>query len=219
VNEKSSSEERPLVGALTEEVSSGLKQSAKGLWYRLQESVIPDIRYLSEEEKQLEIRMAPYRRRVPLSLAIAFGVLGGMLLFPALLSLRLSWSFTVRLLLWGGEIFALWGLFAQLENLLLYEQWRFILTNKRIILVTPTPDRRGLADTIYLRQGQIKVIDTNWSAHPFWGLFQAMQGSRDVMLSMSGYEFKEEGAQVKGGLRFPDVRPEDIRRLEELIFG
>jgi hypothetical protein len=40
-----------------------------------------------------------------------------------------------------------------------------------------------------------------------------------VMLSMGGYEFKEEGAKVKSGLRFPDIMPEDIIKLEEQIFG
>jgi len=39
------------------------------------------------------------------------------------------------------------------------------------------------------------------------------------MLSMSGYEFQEQGAKVKGGLRFPDVTPDNIQRLEALIFG
>jgi len=106
-----------------------------------------------------------------------------------------------------------------LQTLLLYEQWQFILTDKRIILITPDPSRRGFADAIYLKQGKIQVLDTNWSSSPFWGIFQAVKGSRDVMLSMSGYEFQETGAKVKGGLRFPDVTPDNIRRLEALIFG
>jgi len=46
-----------------------------------------------------------------------------------------------------------------------------------------------------------------------------MTGARDVILSLTGYEFKPEGAEVKGGLRFPDVMPEDIVKLEEIIFG
>ncbi|MGC9393971.1 MAG: hypothetical protein ACP5J4_03870, partial [Anaerolineae bacterium] len=97
--------------------------------------------------------------------------------------------------------------------------WQFIVTDKRIILITPHPQRRGFADVIYLKGGKIQVLDTNFSKSPLWGLFQMIYGTRDVMLSMSGYEFLETGAQVKGGLRFPDVTPEDIRRLEELIFG
>jgi hypothetical protein len=40
-----------------------------------------------------------------------------------------------------------------------------------------------------------------------------------VILSLTGYEFKPEGADVKGGLRFPAVMPEDIAKLEEIIFG
>ncbi len=204
---------------LPERLPRGLKKGATGLWYRLQESVIPDIHYLREEDVQLEIRMAPYRRRVPVYLSLGFVILFSLFLILALLSLYFQWSTPVGFVLWILVLFSLGGVAGQLENLLLYEQWRFILTNKRIILVTPAPDRRGLADAIYLRRGQIQVIDTNWSTQPLWGLYQAMRGSRDVMLSMSGYEFKEEGAEVKGGLRFPDVMPADVRRLEELIFG
>lgn len=63
------------------------------------------------------------------------------------------------------------------------------------------------------------MVDTGWSPHPIWGFFQAMTGARDVILSLAGYEFKPEGAEVKGGLRFPDVMPEDIARLEEIVFG
>lgn len=205
--------------ALEERLPKSLKEGAEGFWHRLQESVIPDIHYLPDEHVQLEIRMAPYRRRAPLNLLIGFAVLLVLLIFLALLSTAFSWASSAGFVLWFSVVLCLAGLAGQLENLLLYEQWRFILTNKRIILVTPAPSRRGLADAIYLRRGQIQVIDTNWSTNPFWGIYQAMRGSRDVMLSMSGYEFKEEGAEVKGGLRFPDVMPADILRLEELIFG
>ena len=116
-------------------------------------------------------------------------------------------------------IVALFFLFTSAQEWLNYNQWHFIVTNKRIILITPHPQRRGFADAIYLKGGKIQALDTNFSKSPLWGLFQMIQGTRDVMLSMSGYEFQETGAQVKGGLRFPDVRPEDIRRLEELIFS
>ena len=190
-----------------------------GAWWRLVDSILPEIHYLEGETKQLEIRMAPYRRRIPLLLLrISIGVLI-LALAVAVAGYLFGWSPYVTYTTLAITLLAVGMIFVQLENLLLYEQWRFILTDKRIILVTPDPNRHGFADAIYLKRGKIQVLDTNWAKHPFWGLFQAIDGSRDVMLSMSGYEFKEQGAQVKGGLRFPDVAPEDILKLEQLIFG
>lgn len=195
-----------------------LQKGIKGAWWRILDSVLPEIHYLEGETPQLEIRMAPYRWNVPLwLLRISIGVL--------IVSLALAvvahyiWSPTAMYTFLAVAMLAVGMIFVQFENLLLYEQWRFILTDKRIILVTPDPERKGFADAIYLKRGKIQVLDTNWAKHPFWGLIQAIDGSRDVMLSMSGYEFKEQGAQVKGGLRFPDVTPEDILKLEQLIFG
>jgi len=105
------------------------------------------------------------------------------------------------------------------DDLLQYYQWQFILTNKRIIIMAPDLRQKGFADVIYLKGGKIQVVDTNWSHSSYWGFFQAMTGARDVNLSMGGYEFKELGAEVKSGLRFPDVTPEDSKLLEEIIFG
>ena len=132
---------------------------------------------------------------------------------------RLSQRETTELLASTAVVLALFLIFQAAQEWLNYNQWQFIVTNKRFILITPHPQRRGFADVIYLKGGKIQVLDTNFSKNPLWGMFQMIQGTRDVMLSMSGYEFQETGAQVKGGLRFPDVKPEDIRRLEELIFG
>ncbi len=195
-----------------------LQKGIKGAWWRILDSILPEIHYLEGETPQLEIRMAPYRWNIPMwILRISIGVL--------ILSLVLAvvahyiWSSTAMYTFLAVAMLAVGMIFIQLENLLLYEQWRFILTDKRIILVTPDPDRKGFADAIYLKRGKIQVLDTNWSKHPFWGLLQAIDGSRDVMLSMSGYEFKEQGAQVKGGLRFPDITPDDVLKLEQLIFG
>ncbi len=195
-----------------------LQKGLRGAWWRLIDSILPEIHYLEGETKQLEIRMAPYRRTIPLwILRISLAVL--ILAIVLAIVARLMWSSTLVYTFLAIAVLAAGISFVQLENLLLYEQWRFILTDKRIILVTPDPERHGFADAIYLKRGKIQVLDTNWAKHPFWGLFQAIDGSRDVMLSMSGYEFKEQGAQVKGGLRFPDVTPDDILKLEELIFG
>ncbi len=204
--------------ATAPQVPRTLQKGIKGAWWRILDSILPEIHYLEGETPQIEIRMAPYRRNIPMwILRISMGVL--------ILSLVLAvvahyiWSPAAMYTFLAVAMLAVGMIFIQLENLLLYEQWRFILTDKRIILVTPDPERKGFADAIYLKRGKIQVLDTNWSKHPFWGLLQAIDGSRDVMLSMSGYEFKEQGARVKGGLRFPDITPDDVLKLEQLIFG
>lgn len=182
------------------------------------ESFLPKPHYLEGEEVQQVIGMANYRARVPKLLGIA----GAILLIPGLLlfgAATLAQEDTIQLVSAIVVVAALFFLFESAQEWLNYNQWQFIVTNKRFILITPHPQRRGFADVIYLKGGKIQVLDTNFSKSPLWGLFQMIQGTRDVMLSMSGYEFQETGAQVKGGLRFPDVSPEDIRRLEELIFG
>jgi len=182
------------------------------------ETFLPQPHYLEGEEIQQVIHMAHYRAEVPKLL----GALGMIVLVPALVVFGvtvLNHSETGELIAAILVILALLLVFEAAQEWLVYNQWQFIVTNKRLILITPHPERRGFADVIYLKGGKIQVLDANFSKSPFWGLFQTILGSRDVMLSMSGYEFKETGAQVKGGLRFPDVRLEDIKRLEELIFG
>ncbi|MBN2393211.1 MAG: hypothetical protein JXR84_20945 [Anaerolineae bacterium] len=182
------------------------------------ESFFPKPHYLEDEVVQQVIRMANYRAEVPRLLGIA----GIIILVPGLILLgaaSLAQADAIQLVSAIMVIVALFFLFIAAQEWLNYNQWHFIVTNKRIILITPHPQRRGFADAIYLKGGKIQVLDTNFSKSPLWGLFQMIQGTRDVMLSMSGYEFLETGAQVKGGLRFPDVKPDDIRRLEELIFS
>lgn len=182
------------------------------------ESFFPKPHYLEGEVIKQVIRMASYRAQIPKMLGIA----GVVLLVPGLIFLALAslgHSDAVQL---GSAMVVITGLFFMFQSAqewLNYNQWQFIITSKRFILITPHPQRRGFADAIYLKGGKIQVLDTNFSKSPLWGLFQVILGTRDVMLSMSGYEFLETGAQVKGGLRFPDVKPEDIYRLEELIFG
>jgi len=213
------SRQQPEQDAATRPIPRTLERGLKGAWWRLVDSILPEIHYLEGETKQLEIRMAPYRWRIPIWILRISIVVLILALAAAAVGYFLRWSTYVVYTTLAIALLAAGMIFVQLDNLLLYEQWRFILTDKRIILVTPDPDRHGFADAIYLKRGKIQVLDTNWARHPFWGLFQAIDGSRDVMLSMSGYEFKEKGAQVKGGLRFPDVTPEDILKLEQLIFG
>ncbi|MEA3308649.1 MAG: hypothetical protein U9Q70_03945 [Chloroflexota bacterium] len=171
-----------------------------------------------DEKIDLEIRMASYRLAIPKTL----GKWSAYLFLPALISLLVSnllSSATWQMVFAGVLMLELAFIFQWGIAWLSYQQWRFLLTNKRIILITPDPDRAGFADVIYLKGGKIQVIDTDFSRNPLWGFFQITRGSRDVRLSMSGYEFKEQGAKVKGGLLFPDVSEENIEKLEQLIFG
>lgn len=182
------------------------------------ESFLPKPHYLDGESVQQVIRMAEYRIKT----SQIMGVVGLFLFIPALVVLLLMWwlgSETGEMISGAMAVVGLLFLAQSLIGWLSYQQWQFIVTDKRYILVTPDPDRQGFADAIYLKRGKIQVLDTNFSHSPLWGVFQILTGSRDVMLSMGGYEFYETGAKVKGGLRFPDVVPEDIRQLETLIFG
>ncbi len=185
----------------------------------LLESILPPIRLLKDEKVQLEIRMAPYRvwaaRRLMVLALILLSL--GLLLVIVVSALRSP--LLAQLLAWLVLALSLTTASWSFKNLVLYEQWRFIVTDKRIIITAPDPRRAWVADAIYLKGGKIQVVDTSWSPHPVWGFFQAMTGARDVILSLAGYEFKPEGAEVKGGLRFPDILPEDIARLEEIVFG
>jgi hypothetical protein len=184
----------------------------------LKESFLPKPRYLTGETVQQVIQMAGYRASVPRWMGIA----GVCIFVPALVIFLLTLiagTETAQSIAGGVSVVGLLLVFEAGRGWLLYNQWKFIVTDKRFILITPDPDRSWFADAIYLKGGKIQVLDTNLSKSPIWGFFQLTRGTRDVMLSMSGYEFKETGAQVKGGLRFPDVLPDDIQRLEELIFG
>jgi hypothetical protein len=104
------------------------------------------------------------------------------------------------------------------EDLLRYKQWRLFVTNRRTILYVPDPRSWLLLDSVRLQAGKIQVIDTNFSPNLWWGIFQSWFGARDLVLSLSGYEFKPNTAEVKGGLVFPDVMMEDIMKLEEVVF-
>lgn len=185
----------------------------------LMESILPPLRLLKDESVQLEIRMAPYRVQAARWLSTVTLILLLVSLPSAIVLYFLHVSSLLQIGAWLLCFFAFAGLIYAVRNILLYHQWRFILTNKRIIIIAPDARRQGFADAVYLKGGKIQVVDTSWSRSPIWGFFQAITGARDVILSLSGYEFKPEGAEVKGGLLFPDVMPGDIARLEELIFG
>ena len=206
------------IGAKYARTKQKLSATFEHVFRPFMDSFLPQPHYLKDEEVELEIRMAYYRKRVPQMLAW----LSALLFLVAILGLAITvvtHSDSLQMMSAALLLLGLLILFESVRGMLFYEQWRFILTNKRLILVTPDPDREGFADAIYLGRKSIKVLDTNFTTNPMWGFFQITRGSRDVMLSPSGYEFREKGAKVKGGLRFPDVMPEDIEKLKELIFG
>ncbi len=182
------------------------------------DSFLPKPHYLEDEVIQQTIGMAGYRLKTP-SMSGAIGTILFVAGIVTYIPMRITDVDAAQMISAGLALLGLFFIAESIWGWLAYHQWQFIVTNKRYILVTPDPDRTGFADAIYLKRGKIQVLDTNFSRSPVWGLFQILTGSRDVMLSMGGYEFYETGAKVKGGLRFPDVLPEDIRRLEELIFG
>lgn len=199
----------------------------------MEENFLPKPTFFEGEEIQQIIHMAPYRARVP----GYFGLLGFMLLFLtvfgfAYVSFNTSGGDAtvlspeqdpaldnIEMLCWLGLVGATFLFFKAVQSALAYQQWQFITTDKRIIITTPDPDREWFADSIYLKNDTIKVLDTNFSKNPIWTPFQIMTGARDVILSTGAYAFMEKGAKVKDGIRFPDVMPQDVKLLEKLVFG
>jgi len=197
----------------------------------LQDSLLPRPNYAPGETIKQVIHLAPYRATIPK----VFAILGALVFFVAVLAVIFlvmtgpvnaqehpnvyQTVSNVQLLMWCAFILALLLFIKSLQAGLAYKQWQFIMTDKRIIITTPDPDHGLFADSIYLKDGTIKVLDTNFSSSAMWIPMQIMTGARDVMLSTGAYEFMETGAKVKGGIRFPDVTPEDIKRLESLVFS
>ncbi len=213
-------EEVPDVDRLNrmDQIYQGVRDMLQKLVGPFINSLLPEPHYLEGENIQQVIRMAPYRLRFPKIVILVSLVLlipsAGTFIGALILMIE-----TVEMIAGGLTVLSGLLLWIGLQEWLDYHQWQFIITDKRIILITPDPQRENFADAIYLKRGKIQVLDTNFSRNAVWGLYQIITGSRDVMLSMAGYEFFEQGAQVKGGLRFPDVVPEDITKLEQLIFG
>lgn len=171
---------------------------------------------LDGEKVLLEIRQAYYRNKVPSTilkfwwLVLAATAAVGLLLFH----LTASWAVAALVILLPLLIFA-WALTEQLH----FHQWRLIITDKRTIIYMPDPDSWWRVD--HVRMGgpkKIAVVDANFSRSAWWGIFQTITGARDLVISISGYAFKANRAEVQGGLTFPDVMPQDIRKLEEIIF-
>lgn len=187
--------------------------------------------YYSEDETVLQtIHMSSYRAFVPKILAVLSVVLlvvaVGLFVAARIMQLNPDRAASLALEISNYELGAvlcllgsLYMVFKTVQTWLAYYQWQFIITNMRIIITTPDPEQNFFADSIYLGNDTIKVLDTNFSKSALWLPFQIGSGARDVMLSSGGYEFMEKGAKVKGGIRFPDVSSEDVRRLEALVFA
>jgi hypothetical protein len=185
----------------------------------LTEDVVPSPQLLRDEEVQIEIRQAWYRQVVPFGILRYWWI---MLLFSLALTVALGY---LASRFGGSPALGLFGLLLPLaafgwatEEKLRYKQWLLLVTNRRTIVYMPAPRSRLLVDNVRLQAGRIQVVDVNFSPSRWWRLFQLMTGARDLVISISGYEFKPDAAEVKGGLVIPDIMPEDVSKLEEIVF-
>lgn len=101
---------------------------------------------------------------------------------------------------------------------IIYNQWRVLKTNKRLIISLPQPKGFPLIDNIELK-GVPAVIDTNWSRNPAWRIFQFFTGARDMYISMVAYRFNEDTARVGDALIIPDVTLHDVLEFKKVVFG
>ncbi len=173
------------------------------------------INLLSDEEKQLEIRLAWYREVVS---KIMLGYFKWLLLFTVLLTIG---TFILTRNTFYTTLPSLIFLFFLLEGIreyIEYHQWRLVKTNKRLIISLPQKNSWPLVDNIEM--GDLpKIIDTNWSNNWFWKIMQFFTGARDIHLSLTAFQFDVNSARVKDALIIPDIMPADIQMLKELVFS
>lgn len=198
---------------------SGWGRSLLRIVHDLTMDVVPTPRLLRDEVIQVEIRQAWYRHVVPYNILRYWWL---TLLASILISVLIGY---VAYYFGGPWVMGLIGvalpagLFVwATEETLRYKQWLLLVTNRRTILYMPTPRSRFLVDNVRLQAGKIQVVDVNFSRSRWWQLWQFLTGARDLVISISGYEFKENSAEVKGGLVMPDVMQDDITKLEEIVF-
>lgn len=198
---------------------SWLYQVVRRLKHDLVLSVIPTLDLLDGEVIKLDIHQAAYRDIVPRRI---FDFWWAILLATVALTLAIGYAAQQAGGSWAFGLFA-WVIplvvFAwAAEEWIHYQQWRLVITNYRTVLYVPTPHSHWLVDDIRLPAGRIQVVDVNFSPSRWWRLFQIATGARDLVISISGYGFKANTAEVRDGLIIPDVASEDIKRLEELVF-
>lgn len=172
------------------------------------------INLLPGEEKQLEIHLAWYREFIS---KIVFGYLTWISLFTVLLTIGIyilsrNTFYTVLPLL-----ILLTLLIEAIREYIEYHQWRLVKTNKRLIISLPQKNSWPLVDNIEM--GDLpKIIDTNWSNNWFWKIMQFFTGARDIHLSLTAFQFDVNTARVKDALIIPDIMPNDVQMLKELVF-
>lgn len=115
-------------------------------------------------------------------------------------------------------VFLLSMVFGSARQYIVYNQWRVLKTNKRLIISLPQPKGFPLIDNIELK-GMPTVIDTNWSRNPGWRVFQFFTGARDMYISMVAYKFNEDTARVGDALIIPDVTLRDVLEFKKVVFG
>ncbi len=109
-------------------------------------------------------------------------------------------------------------IFGSARQYIVYNQWRVLKTNKRLIISLPQPKGFPLIDNIELK-GMPAVVDTNWSRNPGWRVFQFFTGARDMYISMVAYKFNEDTARVGDALIIPDVTLHDVLEFKKVVFG
>ncbi|MCL4869727.1 MAG: hypothetical protein KJ063_12235 [Anaerolineae bacterium] len=199
------------------------------LWHRLphdfrrniENNFLPENpmeRPIPGEEVQLEIRPAWYRD--------IFGhlffhntwqiVVISLLIMVVLGIIAFVFQFTFWVIVISPLSFLTFALYAFRERIA-FMQYRLVKTNARLVISLPQTGGWPFIDNIELK-GLPVVLDTNWSHHPIWRLFQTFTGARDLYISMSAYQFSEGAAKVKDALFIPDVMADDAFQLKRLVF-
>ena len=165
--------------------------------------------------KQLEIHLAWYR---DLLANLVYGYIFWWLGAATILTVILLISPISPLYAFAPAGILLLMIIEAGREFLEYHQWRLIKTNKRLIISLPQDGAWPLVDNIEM--GDLpKVIDSNWSHNPVWRLFQFFTGARDVYISLTAFKFEEGTARVRDALIIPDVMPDDVFALKQLVFA
>ncbi|MCA9998860.1 MAG: hypothetical protein KDE56_24020 [Anaerolineales bacterium] len=180
-------------------------------------------RLLPGEQAVLEIRPAWYR---DIFGTIVFRFIRWIFLLALLLILLVFYAaFQQRALpvttslLYSAVPFVLFiiVLLFGIKERIAYNQWRILKTNARLIISQPQKNAFPLVDNIEL-DGLPKVLDTNWSPRPLWRIFQFFTGARDLYLSMTAFKFVDGTAKAGDAIVIPDVMPNDVFELKQLVF-
>lgn len=205
-----------------EETRSLIRDRLRIIWNwipdRYQDSFQPEAmdRHLLEgEEPQLVIRMAWYRDWMSLVVFGYFYLWVALTILATALLLLFAPNRWLALLPLGLLILAI---VEAGREFIEYHQWRLVKTNIRIIITIPMEHSWPLVDNIEMGD-KPKVLDVNWSPNPLWRTCQFFTGARDLYISLVGFKFEQGTARVQDALIIPDVMPEDVHQLKELVFS